>query len=222
MSALLRFGGYTLLLLLIIGLPVLAELNSPGSTRLLIDTHLAPTLGTSEYSLVEWQQVFILMVIIGFALLSTRWGVYGPVLGVLLASMGVVALVRELDFFLDAYLLDHSWQVIVAMIVVVVSVYVWRMRADLQKTLDRMQPSIGLSLILVAWLFLTGFVGVIGHEPFWEHLLGDAYVRIVKIAVEELSELAGYWLWLVGQIEVLVQSRYLKHFQTSGDRRRRS
>ena len=31
--------------------------------------------------------------------------------------------------------------------------------------------------------------------------MGDAYARIAKIAAEELAELAGYWLWLIGQIE---------------------
>jgi len=30
---------------------------------------------------------------------------------------------------------------------------------------------------------------------------GDSYQRVIKLAVEELIELVGYFLWMIGTIE---------------------
>ena len=38
-------------------------------------------------------------------------------------------------------------------------------------------------------------------------ILGDNYVRVAKLAVEEFIELMGYFLWLIGTIEYAYQSR---------------
>ena len=40
-------------------------------------------------------------------------------------------------------------------------------------------------------------------------MLGDAYARIIKLAVEEFIELIGYLLWLIGTIEYVYQSKSL-------------
>ena len=51
------------------------------------------------------------------------------------------------------------------------------------------------------------FVRLIGHEPLWVAILGDDYQRVVKLAVEELMEIAGYYFWLIGTIEYTYQAR---------------
>jgi type IV secretory pathway TrbD component len=38
-------------------------------------------------------------------------------------------------------------------------------------------------------------------------ILGDAYQRVVKLAVEEFIELIGYFLWMVGTIDYAFQAR---------------
>jgi hypothetical protein len=38
-------------------------------------------------------------------------------------------------------------------------------------------------------------------------ILGDGYQRVVKLAVEELMEIAGYYFWLIGTIEYTYQAR---------------
>jgi len=53
------------------------------------------------------------------------------------------------------------------------------------------------------------FVRFIGHEPLWVAILGDNYVRVAKLAVEEFIELMGYYLWMIGTIEYAYQSRAL-------------
>ena len=40
-------------------------------------------------------------------------------------------------------------------------------------------------------------------------MLGDAYLRIIKLAVEEFIELIGYFLWMIGTIEYALQARAL-------------
>ena len=73
--------------------------------------------------------------------------------------------------------------------------------------LGRLWPSPGLALMFAGSVILFAFVGLVGHEPLWQAILGDDYRRIVKLAVEEFIELIGYLLWLIGAIEYTYQVR---------------
>jgi hypothetical protein len=59
------------------------------------------------------------------------------------------------------------------------------------------------------WQVLAAYSVLVGHEPLWQAMLGDAYARIIKLAVEEFIELIGYLLWLIGTIEYVYQSKAL-------------
>ena len=64
-----------------------------------------------------------------------------------------------------------------------------------------------MTLIVAGATINLAFVHFVGHEPFWQSALGEDYVRVVKLAVEELVELSGYFLWLIGTIEYTYQAR---------------
>ena len=87
--------------------------------------------------------------------------------------------------------------------------YCFRHLKRLKIALARIWPSPGLTLIYAGALILFAYSMLVGHEPLWQAMLGDAYARIIKIAVEEFIELIGYLLWLIGTIEYVYQSKAL-------------
>ena len=54
--------------------------------------------------------------------------------------------------------------------------------------------------------------------------IGDEYLRVVKLAVEEFIELSGYFLWLIGTIEYTYQAKAIafREPQPAAARRRAS
>ncbi|MBT8095509.1 MAG: hypothetical protein HKN35_08990 [Woeseia sp.] len=185
----------------------LIEISSPGSLKLQVFTHADDVLGTSEYSPVETVQLGFLAIC---GMLYGWVAQYSPQQRpVALTFAGVAAMffIRELDFFLDRYIIDNFWQVLVAVIAAVLIVYTWRHQKRLRLAWTRIWPSPGLTLLFAGFLVHFAFLPFVGHEPLWEAMLGDDYRRIIKITVEEFIELAGYFLWLVGTIEYTLQSR---------------
>ena len=199
----LYFAGITLLTWLLTQMEIIA----PGSLRLLEYTDAADTLGTSEYSPVEIIQVTILLVCGGlYGWVAKHCPSQRPIA---LPFGGLVAIfvIRELDYFLDRYIADNFWQVIMAVIAALIIVYTYRHRRRFRIAWLRVWPSPGLTLLFAGAAILFSFVRLIGHEPLWLAILGDGYERIVKLAVEELMEIAGYYFWLIGTIEYTYQAR---------------
>ena len=175
--------------------------------NLLVLSPASPVMGTSEYSWPEGLQLALLVIIAAaasdaaFALPPQR-----PV-SVLLLALALAALIRECDWFLDVFVADQVWQVLLGLLVSITAVYLLRTRRVLRNALHRLRSSTGLALIAAALAGLFVFSNLIGHEPLWRSLLGTGYVREAKLAAEELSELFCYWLWAVGQSEYWVDCR---------------
>ncbi len=183
------------------------EIASPGSLKMHILLSASDRYGTSEFSPVEIIQAIILA-----ACGVIMWWVarYCPTqrpIAIPLAGMALAFLIRELDFFLDRFIADNLWQVLIVMIGSLLIVYTYRARKRLQIALARIWPSPGLTLLFAGAVILFAFVRLVGHEPLWMSILGDDYKRIVKLAVEEFIELVGYFLWMVGIIEYAFQAR---------------
>ena len=200
---LLYFFGVALLTWLLTQL----EISFPGSLRLHIIVTEGDVYGTSEYSPVEMMQPVILAMC-GFLM---GWvAAYCPSQRPLAIAFGGLALsflIRELDYFLDRFVADNLWQVLIAIIAALVIVYTYRHRRRLRIALGRIWPSPGLALLFAGAVILFAFVRLVGHEPLWQAILGDGYERAVKLAVEEFIELIGYLLWLIGTIEYVYQAR---------------
>ena len=183
------------------------ELSSPGSLKLHIMMSETDVYGTSEFSPVEIIQAIIL-------------GVCGVILGWVakycpsqrplafpLGGLALVFLIRELDYFLDRYLIDNLWQVLAAVSGALLIAYCYRHRKRMNIALARIWPSPGLTLIFAGAVILFAYSILVGHEPLWQSMLGEHYSRIVKLAVEEFIELIGYFLWLIGTIEYAYQAK---------------
>ena len=203
----LRFFLYFIAIAFITWALTQMELASPGSLKLHIILNESDRFGTSEFSPVEIIQAIIL----GTCSVIMWWVArYCPTqrpVAILFGGMALAFLIRELDYFLDRFVADNFWQVIIVIVGSLVIAYTYRHRRRLQIALARIWPSPGLTLLFAGAVILFAFVRLVGHEPLWMSILGDDYRRIIKLAVEEFIELIGYFLWMIGTIEYAFQAR---------------
>lgn len=222
----LRYLAYLLVAVAATGLFVLSEINDPGSMRLLVFESANDTVGTSEYSPVEFMHIALLAICAAlYAVVAYAFPPQRPI-AFLFGGIAAAGVVRESDLFLDRFVADNFWQVPVALIAALLIVYTWRNRRRFRVAWSRMWPSPGLTLIFAGALIEFVFAQFIGHTPLWQAISGDNYQRIVKVAVEELIESFGYLLWLFGTIEYAIQARAVaevwKPEARPGESRRRS
>ena len=142
-------------------------------------------------------------------------------MALLFGGMALVFLIRELDYFLDRFVADNLWQVLIAIVGALIMAYTYRHIRRLRIALARIWPSPGLTFLFCGAVILFAFVRLVGHEPLWISILGDAYQRVIKLAVEEFIELIGYFLWMVGTIEYAYQARAIAYRKPQPAARRR-
>ncbi len=201
-----RYLLYFVLIALITWVLTQLEVYYPGSLRLQVYVGDGDVLGTSEYSPIEMVQPSMLAIC---GLLMGWVAINYPSqrsLAIPLGGLALVFLVRELDYFLDLYVADNLWQVLIGIVTALLIVYTYRHQRRLRIALARAWPSPGLALLFAGAAVLFAYVRLVGNEPLWQSILGDDYQRVVKLAVEEFIELVGYLLWLVGAIEYTVQA----------------
>lgn len=202
-----RYSLYFIAIALVTWALTQMELASPGSLKLHILLDENDVFGTSEFSPVEIIQAIILGacgVIMGWV---ARYCPSQRPIAFLFGGLALTFLIRELDYFLDRFLADNLWQVLVAIVGALVVAYTYRHRRRLRIALARIWPSPGLTFLFCGAVILFAFVRLVGHEPLWMSILGDSYQRIIKLAIEEFIELLGYFLWMVGTIEYAFQAR---------------
>ena len=183
------------------------EISFPGSLKLHVLVETGNGHATSEYSPVEIIQLLILGVcgaLMGWVAVncpSQRPLAFG------FGGLALVFLIRELDFFLDRYVIENLWPILIAVASAFLIVYTYRHRRRFTVALGRIWPSPGLALLFAGAAILFAFVHLVGNELLWQSILGDAYKPIVATAVEEFVELIGYMLWLIGTIEYVYQAK---------------
>ncbi len=183
------------------------ELSSPGSLKLHVIVNETDVYGTSEYSPVEIVQSIILL---ACGLVMAWVAAYCPSqrpLAFLIGGLALVFLIRELDYFFDRFIIDNLWQALIVVVGALVIAYTYRHRRRLVVALARIWPSPGLSLLFAGALILFGFAPLVGHEPLWQSIIGEHYLRVTKLAIEEFIELIGYFLWMIGTLDYAFQAR---------------
>jgi len=197
------------------------EIAAPGSLKLHVVLNETDIYGTSEFSPVEIIQAIIL----GVCGLIMGWiARYCPSqrpIAFAFGGMALAFLIRELDYFLDRYIIDNFWQVLIALVGALLIAYTYRHRRRLLIALARIWPSPGLTLLFAGAVILFAFVRLVGHEPLWMSILGDSYQRIIKLAIEEFIELIGYFLWMIGTVEYAFQARAIAYREPQPAARRR-
>jgi hypothetical protein len=222
--ALIRYACYFAGVGLLTWVLAMLEISAPGSLRLQSFAHAGDTLGTSEYSPVEMLQPGILLVCgLLYAWVAENCPTQRPI-AFLFGGMALVLTIRELDYFLDRYVAENFWQVVLGVVLALLIAYTFRQRRRFRIAWLRMWPSPGLTLLYAGAVIIFVFVQIVGHEPLWQAILGEHYQRVVILAVEEFIELSGYFLWLIGTIEYLFQARAIamREPQPAAQKRRAS
>ena len=200
-----RYLLYFLLVAAITAMLTQLEIAYPGSLRLQVFTDEFDVSGTSEFSPVEMIQPMILIVCgLLMAWVAVNFGSQRPV-AFLFGGLALAFTIRELDYFFDRFVAGNLWQVLIAIAGAFLIAYTYRQRKRLNIALGRLWPSPGLALLFAGAVVLFVFVRLVGQEALWQAIMGEQYQRVVKLAVEEIIELFGYLLWLIGTIEYTYQ-----------------
>lgn len=187
------------------------EIASPGSLKLHVVVAESDIYGTSEFSPVEIIQAIILGICGLIMLWVARYCPSQRPIAFGFGGLALVFLIRESDYFLDRFIADNLWQVLVVSVGSLLIAYTYRHRKRLTIALARIWPSPGLTLLFAGAVILFAFVPLVGHEPLWQSILGNAYQRVVKLAIEEVIELMGYYLWMIGTIEYAFEARAIAY-----------
>ncbi len=119
--------------------------------------------------------------------------------------------IREQDAFLDAYVFDGAWQVLVSLVLVPGLFVVIRRRQGFLEEFSRYADSFSFGLFAAGFLCTYVFSRLYGRGEFWEAILAERYVRVFKDTAEEVTELFGYALLLFAVIELILLARRLLH-----------
>lgn len=216
-----RYCLYFIAVAAVTGLLTQVEIWAPGSLKLRVLVNPGDVYGTSEYSPVEIIQAIILAACGGTMAWVVRYCPSQRPVAILFGGMALAYLIRELDYFLDRWLMDNLWQVLVVIVSALVIAYTFRQRKRLMIAFGRLWPSPAMALLFAGALVLFAFVRFVGHEPLWQALLGEDYRRVIKLGIEEFIELMGYFLWLVGSIEYAIQARAIAYREPQPAARKR-
>lgn len=197
-----RYFAYALGMAAVIGLIVLLGMQSPMT----LDFERAIEFtdkGTAELTSVELLQNFLLLACAGvFFWIASRDRLRRP-MAVGIGAVMLAFLIRELDLFLDFYLLDNLWQVLCAVVLSFSFAYCSHEKQRFGQGWRRSWPSAGLAMIIAGVILLIPFAQLVGHAGVWQAIMGDSYQRVAKVAAEEFVELGAYGIITLGTLEFL-------------------
>ncbi|MBE0536234.1 MAG: hypothetical protein IH624_11250 [Phycisphaerae bacterium] len=157
---------------------------------------------------IEWLQLTLLMIAAGFLLSNAlfRKGEFRE-LFCLLALALLSAVSRELDSTLNRYLSMGGWGVPVAACAITGTLLFWRRADALMPQVRQFVGTRAFALMWCGFIVAVPYSQLVGHGKFLELLMGDDYVRNYKRVIEELGELLGYLLLLIGSLEAVCQQK---------------
>jgi hypothetical protein len=160
-----------------------------------------------ENGLIEWMQVFFLMVSI---VALWRAGVQDKSCRPLIIVMILLSasmIIRELDKVLDTYVARHAWKLGVAGLVFFAGVVIYRHKQTFYDSLVLMTRRPSFGIMLSGGLIVLIFSRLFGYGDFWLELVDNRSVaREVKRIAEECTELTGYFFIMIGTFEYLYEA----------------
>ncbi|MEN0036657.1 MAG: hypothetical protein AAGC78_06300 [Cellvibrio sp.] len=160
--------------------------------------------GVSEQSVTEIAQLVMLALTIGCFILLAQKKSTERYFFLLAAAFFACMLIRELDALFD--LIAHGlWLYVAAPIALTAIINAIKNSSATLQGLLRFVSSHSGVLMLVAIAILVCYSRLMGMTGIWQNIMGDGYLRVVKNAVEEASELLGYSLILSASMHYAFQ-----------------
>jgi len=188
-----RFVLYTLCILtLALMLPLAAQYQDAAAFK--------------ENGPIEWVQFGLLL---GVSVLFARESIRSTRISqvfVLLACLAAFAGVREMDAILNAAIPVVGWKV--GGLLLMYAVYAWYRHKELigQQIVECLNTP-AFYLLWTGFIIAIPFAQLVGNGAFLEAIMQADYDRDYKRIIEELGELMGYSLLLIGSVELIVQQR---------------
>ncbi len=160
--------------------------------------------GVGEWSLVELtQEGFLAASVAAFVRLAMRRA-DDRRFAVLAAALFASMFLREMDELLD--LIVHGfWKYPVTLLIVGSLAWASRDWASVLSGLTRFLTSRAGVVMTVGLVILLFYSRLIGMTALWSGLLGEQYIRVLKNAIEETTELLGYTFILAASLGYLAQ-----------------
>jgi hypothetical protein len=186
-----RYSVYLLMLIVLTELIVLVP-HSCGSVSL-----------ASEHSMVECLQILLLLVSSTLLAFAAHRFPDQTALAHLLMIMLLLFTVRELDLLMDTLLFNGAWQLEASLLFLCGMIYTVRHHRAAVHNVQRFVQCPACGILLSGLLILLVFSRLFGQRILWRSIMGDQYMRLVKNAAEEETELLGYFLIVIAVIEWL-------------------
>lgn len=130
-----------------------------------------------------------------------------PSVTLLLFGLVFASLIREQDNFLDVLVADGTWQVLVTLTVLPILYWTIRKRRLFVAEFRGYANSFSFGFFAAGFLTTYVFSRLYGRTALWEAVLQENYHRDFKNAAEEVVELFGYALILIGMFELVLLAR---------------
>ena len=159
----------------------------------------------SEWGHIETAQSLVLLGCVIVSALTARIGAGWRELSVLLALGFSMLLIRENDQVLELFLPHGVWKYPAGLVFLVGAWYGWRHRVTVVEQLGRWSGTLSFGVMMSGFMVLL-YARLFGRTSFWQAVMSEQYVRRVKNAAEEGTELMalailavamGEWLRLV-------------------------
>jgi len=125
---------------------------------------------------------------------------------VVFSVLALLAISRELDNFFEWLLFDNAWKIPGAALAAFLIYYYCRHRTALHSQIRAVIIARGFMLMFAGFSIVMGFSRLIGQKIFWQAVMQENYLRIVKRVCEESCEFVGYCLILAGAFELLYEN----------------
>lgn len=177
---------------------------------LMIDVKHAGAPNFSEVSVTEITQAALLFLCTVLMLVIRQHFRVLRSVSLLMGAFFAISFVRENDQWLDVYVFDGAWECLVVLLALPALALVIRARRDFLEEFSLIANSLGFGLFAGGFLTTYVFSRLYGRSELWQALMGEHYLRMVKDAAEEITELAGYSLLLFASVELLLLARRLR------------
>jgi hypothetical protein len=187
--------------------------------RYVLYTFVICVLSVSLTPILEWQGIDVvrengpfewlqwgLIATLTALLLGAAWQIAAyRELFILIGSVGALAASRELDAILDAWIPGLGWKIgFVAPILA--WVYLRHRKAELKQQIAQFITTRAFAIIWTGFILTYPIAQLVGHAPLLREVMGPDYQFGYKQMIEEILELMGYTLLLMGAIESLIQA----------------
>lgn len=166
-----------------------------------------PSVRFSELGFTEFTQTVVLATACLLLIYARHVLRVWPNVTLLLLAFLAASLVREQDHFLDTYVAEHTWKVLVALIVIPSLTWVVIQRRYFLTEFTHYSNTVSLGLFTAGFLTTYIFSRLHGRQTFWRTVMQENYVSNVKSMAEEVTELLGYSIILFAMVELVLLAR---------------